>query len=148
MGEGEGYLPYVFEQAHSVNAALSYRFAFATVGAVAHFNTGRPESGQFGYRTQRPGTDADGNEEWMPVGRDAVDRLPAFFRLDLRASRSWVFENFVLDAYLDVFNVTARSEAISYEYGYEAPPGQPVALKKKRVGFPVILPTLGVKGSF
>ncbi|RKH33678.1 TonB-dependent receptor, partial [Corallococcus sicarius] len=148
LGQGEGYLPYVFEQAHSVNAALSYRFAFATVGAVAHFNTGRPESGQFGYRTQRPGTDADGNEEWMPVGRDAVDRLPAFFRLDLRASRSWVFENFVLDAYLDVFNVTARSEAISYEYGYEAPPGQPVALKKKTVGFPVILPTLGVKGSF
>ena len=148
LGQGEGYLPYVFEQAHSVNAALSYRFAFATVGAVAHFNTGRPESGQFGYRTQRPGTDADGNEEWMPVGRDAVDRLPAFFRLDLRASRSWVFENFVLDAYLDVFNVTARSEAISYEYGYEAPPGQPVALKKKKVGFPVILPTLGVKGSF
>ncbi|WP_240359250.1 TonB-dependent receptor domain-containing protein [Pyxidicoccus trucidator] len=148
LEQAEGYLPYVFEQAHSVNAALSYRFAFATVGAVAHFNTGRPESGQFGYRTRRPGNDAEGNEEWMPVDRESVDRLPAFFRLDVRASHSWVFDRFVLDAYLDVFNITARSEVVSYEYGYEAPPGQPVGLKKSKIGLPVILPTLGVKGTF
>ncbi|WP_163990979.1 TonB-dependent receptor [Pyxidicoccus caerfyrddinensis] len=144
LGQAEGYLPYVFEQAHSVNAALSYRFAFATVGAVAHFNTGRPESGQFGYRTRREGTDAEGNPEWMPVDRGSVDRMPGFFRLDVRASRSWVFDRFVLEAYLDVFNITARKEVLSFEYGY----GKPSGLKKTQVGVPVILPTLGVKGSF
>ncbi|NMO17074.1 TonB-dependent receptor [Pyxidicoccus fallax] len=148
LGQAEGYLPYVFEQAHSVNAALSYRFDFVTLGAVAHFNTGRPESGQFGYRTRREGTNADGEAEWMPVDRGSVDRLPPFFRLDVRASHSWVFENFVLDAYLDVFNVTARSEVLAFEYGYGAPPGQPVRPKKTKVGFPVILPTLGAKGTF
>jgi TonB family protein len=148
VGQAEGYLPYAFEQAHSVNAALSYRFAFATVGAVAHFNTGRPETGQFGYRTRREGTDAEGNPEWLPVSRDEVNRLPPFFRLDVRASRSWVFERFVLEAYLDVFNVTARSEVLSYEYGMGAPPGQPVRLKKTKVGVPVVLPALGVKGTF
>jgi TonB dependent receptor-like, beta-barrel/TonB-dependent Receptor Plug Domain len=144
LGPAEGYLPFVFEQAHSVNAALSYRFSFATLGAVAHFNTGRPESGQFGYRTRREGVDADGNPEWMPVDRGSVGRLPGFFRLDVRASQSWVFDRFVLEAYLDVFNVTARKEVLSYEYGY----GKPTGLKKTTVGVPVILPTLGVKGSF
>ncbi|MBZ4422672.1 TonB-dependent receptor domain-containing protein [Myxococcus sp. RHSTA-1-4] len=148
LGQAEGYLPYAFEQAHSVNAALSYRFDFVTLGAVAHFNTGRPESGQFGYRTRREGTTADGEAEWMPVSRDAVDRLPPFFRLDVRASRSWVFDSFVLDAYLDVFNVTARSEVLTHEYGYGTPPDAPSGLKKSRIGVPVILPTLGVKGTF
>ena len=148
LEQAEGYLPYVFEQAHSVNAALSYRFSFATLGAVAHFNTGRPESGQFGYRTRREGVDSRGEPEWLPVSRDAVGRLPGFFRLDVRASRSWVLDRFILEAYLDVFNITARSEVVSYEYGFGAPAGQPPKLTKKKIAVPVILPTLGVKGSF
>jgi len=148
LGTAEGYLPYAFEQAHSLNAALSYRFDFVTVGAVAHFNTGRPETGQFGYRTMREGVNEDGEPEWKPVGRDAVARLPPFFRLDFRASRSIVFENFMLDVYLDVFNVTARGEVLSRDYGYEGEAGQPVRLKQKNFGIPVILPTLGAKGTF
>ncbi|NTX41347.1 TonB-dependent receptor [Myxococcus sp. CA033] len=148
LGMAEGYLPYAFEQAHSVNAALSYRFDFVTVGAVAHFNTGRPETGQFGYRTMREGLGEDGEPEWKPVSRDAVDRLPSFFRVDFRASRSLVFDNFMLDVYLDVFNVSARSEVLTRDYGYEEDAGEPVGLKRKSLGIPVILPTLGVKGTF
>ncbi|MFP2923964.1 hypothetical protein ACLESO_01855 [Pyxidicoccus sp. 3LG] len=148
LGQAEGYLPYVFEQAHSANAALSYRFEFATVGAVAHFNTGRPESGQFGYRTMRPGTNANGETDWVPVGRDAVDRLPTFFRLDFRASRTLVFDKFLLDIYLDVFNVTARREVLYQEYDYGASDDLPKGLKKSGFGVPVVLPTLGAKGTF
>ncbi|MBZ4413167.1 TonB-dependent receptor [Myxococcus sp. XM-1-1-1] len=148
LGMAEGYLPYTFEQAHSINAALSYRFDFVTLGAVAHFNTGRPETGQFGYRTMREGVGADGEPEWKPVGRGAVDRLPSFFRLDFRASRTLVFDSFLLDVYLDVFNVTARSEVLTRDYGYEGEDGQPVRLKRKDFGIPVILPTLGAKGTF
>ncbi|MCP3142947.1 TonB-dependent receptor domain-containing protein [Pyxidicoccus xibeiensis] len=148
LGPAEGLLPYTFEQAHSANAALSYRFEFVTVGAVAHFNTGRPESGQFGYRTMRPGTNAEGQTDWVPVSRDAVDRLPSFFRLDLRASRSLVFENFLLDVYLDVFNVTARREVLYQDYEYGTSSGLPKGLKKTGFGLPVVLPTLGAKGTF
>ncbi|WP_426755917.1 TonB-dependent receptor domain-containing protein [Myxococcus sp. Y35] len=149
VGQAEGYLPYAFEQAHTVKAALSYRFPFVTVGAVAHFNTGRPESGQFGYRTMQPGIAEDGTPEWRPVSRDAVGRLPPFFRLDVRASHSWAFDNFVLDVYLDVFNVTARSEVITREFGFQqASTGATHRLRVKNIGVPVILPTLGAKGTF
>ncbi|WNZ62102.1 TonB-dependent receptor [Myxococcus sp. MxC21-1] len=149
VGQAEGYLPYAFEQAHTFKAALSYRFPFVTVGAVAHFNTGRPESGQFGYRTMQPGTTENGTPEWRPVSRDAVGRLPPFFRLDVRASHSWAFNNFVLDVYLDVFNVTARSEVISRKYGFEeASTGAIDKLRVSTIGVPVILPTLGAKGTF
>ncbi|WAM26336.1 hypothetical protein [Myxococcus sp. NMCA1] len=149
VGQAEGYLPYAFEQAHTFKAALSYRFPFVTVGAVAHFNTGRPESGQFGYRTMQPGTTEDGTPEWRPVSRDAVGRLPPFFRLDVRASHSWAFNNFVLDVYLDVFNVTARSEVISRKYGFEeASTGAIDKLRVSTIDVPVILPTLGAKGTF
>ncbi|AKQ70310.1 TonB family protein / TonB-dependent receptor [Myxococcus hansupus] len=149
LGQAEGYLPYVFEQAHTVKAALSYRFPYVTVGAVANFNTGRPESGQFGYRTMRPGTTDDGTPEWRPVSRDAVDRLPPFFRLDVRASHTWALENFVLDVYLDVFNVTARTEVISRKFGFEeTSTGAVDTLRVSTLGVPVILPTLGAKGTF
>src|SRR5262249_22537173 len=54
VGQGEGYLPFAFEQLHVFNAALSHKFdGNFTIGGVLHFNTGRPESGQLSSRTQR-----------------------------------------------------------------------------------------------
>jgi hypothetical protein len=117
---------------------------------VAHFNTGRPESGHFGERTKREGVDASGAPQWFPVDADAVGRLPPFFRLDLRASRSWVFDRYVLEGYVDIFNISARSETLSVSYTFDGQYfGQgPRPLKRNRMGVPVVLPSIGLKGSF
>ena len=146
VSKAEAELPYVFDQTHVLNLVLSYKFANnITVGGVAHFNTGRPESGNLTSRTQVPGTDAgDGRARWVRVDRDRVDRLPPFFRFDFRVSKAWAFETFSLEAYLDMLNVTLSQEVVAYNYlgGYGTP------LKKEASGVPIALPILGLKGRY
>lgn len=141
----EGTLPFAFEQAHVVNAALSYKFGNNwTVGTVVHFNTGRPESGEITTLTQRLVTTPEGRQEWVRQDRDKAEQLDAFFRVDLRVAKSWAMEDFTLDAYLDVLNVSARQEVIAYEYGFDRQ-GQ---AERKPMSLPIILPLLGVKGTY
>jgi len=68
-------------------------------------------------------------------------RLPAFAQLDVRIDKVWVFDNWSLDLYLDVQNVTStRSvEGTSYSYNY--------AQKAQFEGLPIV-PILGVKGTW
>ncbi|MCE9671660.1 TonB-dependent receptor [Myxococcus stipitatus] len=141
----EGTLPFAFEQAHVVNAALSYKLGNNwTVGTVVHFNTGRPESGEITTLTQRLVTDEEGRQHWVRQGRDQAERLDAFFRVDLRVAKSWALEDFTLDASLDILNVSAQQEVFAYDYGFDMR-GQP---ERKPASLPIILPMLGVKGTY
>lgn len=136
-------LPIAFDQTHSLNATLGYQFTRGwKLGATFHLNTGRPESGEFGSRTSRvvenPQT---GEQRWSPVPLNEVGRLPAFARLDVRASKTITFSTFSAELYLDVMNVLVRPEVHSYDYTYGME-GEPV---KYEFGIPAVLPTLGVK---
>lgn len=145
VGTEEGTLPFAFEQAHVINAALSYKFGNNwTVGTVVHFNTGRPESGEITTLTQRLVTTPEGRQEWVRQDRDKAEQLDAFFRVDLRVAKSWAMEDFTLDAYLDILNVSARQEVLAYEYGFDRQ-GQP---ERKPMSLPIILPLLGLKGTY
>ncbi|WP_237078959.1 TonB family protein [Myxococcus xanthus] len=145
VGEAEADLPFAFDQTHILNLVLSYKFANnITLGGVLHFNTGRPEYGTLGTQTHRPGEDASGRPAWVKVDRDRVDRLPAFLRFDVRLSKSWVYDTFSLEAYLDMLNVTLRRETLGFEYEG----GNGFALRKDAVGLPIALPILGVKGRY
>ncbi|WP_164014515.1 TonB-dependent receptor domain-containing protein [Pyxidicoccus trucidator] len=142
MAEGE--LAFAFEQAHVFNAALSYKFGNNwTLGTVLHFNTGRPESGEISSVTQREARSSDNYNVWVREDADRVERLAPFFRVDFRASKSWAFEDFTLDAYLDVLNLSLQQEVFAYEYTRRA--GK---LKREAMGLPVIVPLLGMKGSY
>jgi hypothetical protein len=116
---------------------------------VLHFNTGRPETG-LGNQTQREGIRRypDGRQfnDWIPVDRDQVDRLPAFFRFDVRLAKAWAYETFALEAYLDMLNVSISKEVVGYDYTSTGLPGAP--LIKKPIGLPVVLPIMGVKGRY
>lgn len=143
-------LPFVFDQTHILNLVVSYKFANnVTLGGVLHFNTGRPEAG-LGGQTQRAGIRRypDGVErlDWIPVDRDQVDRLPAFFRFDVRLAKAWAYETFALEAYLDMLNVSISKEVVGYDYSSVGPPGTP--LIKEPIGLPVVLPILGIKGRY
>ncbi|WP_434384498.1 TonB family protein [Melittangium boletus] len=151
VGEAQAYLPYVFDQTHVANLVLNYKFANnITLGGVLHFNTGRPESGHLTSRTLVEGTDRDGLPRWRRVDLDQVDRLPAFFRFDVRLAKAWAYETFSLELYLDMLNVTINRETVSFDYAYGyTPSGVPTGqLTKTAVGLPIALPILGLKGRY
>ncbi|MDP1823649.1 MAG: TonB-dependent receptor [Archangium sp.] len=139
-------VPFAFDQTHSLNLVLGYQLPKGfKVSAAFHLNTGRPESGEFSSRTQRLVDDsATGRQLWSLVPLNEVDRLPAFGRLDIRASKTISFNNFTLEIYLDVFNVLVRSEVYGFTYGYGTM-DDPNVPTKRADGAPIILPTLGVK---
>ncbi|NMO16610.1 TonB-dependent receptor [Pyxidicoccus fallax] len=139
----DGTLPFAFEQAHVFNAALSYKFDTWTFGTVVHFNTGRPESGQVSSQTHRLVTDDHGRTKWVRQDEDRVERLGSFFRVDFRASKSWAMEDFTLDAYFDVLNISAQQETFAYDYLLEES-----GARRKPLRLPVILPMFGLKGTY
>ncbi|MFY0567489.1 TonB-dependent receptor domain-containing protein [Archangium lansingense] len=140
----QGTLPFAFEQAHVVNAAISYKFGNNwTVGTVLHFNTGRPETGQITSLTQRSITGSDGQSAWVRQDLDRADRLAPYFRVDLRVAKSWAMKDFTLDAYLDILNASLQQEVVAYEYirGLDG-------LERKPMTLPIILPLVGLKGTY
>ncbi|MFP2896028.1 TonB-dependent receptor domain-containing protein [Corallococcus sp. 4LFB] len=147
ISEDSADLPFAFDQTHILNLVVSHKFSNnITLGGVLHFNTGRPEYGTLGSQTHREGTDSDGRPAWVQVDRDAVDRLPPFFRFDLRVSKAWAYDTFSLESYLDMLNVTLNTETLGFDYvggGYNRQP-----LTKSAVGLPIALPIIGVKGRY
>ncbi len=136
-------VPFAFDQAHSLNLVLGYQLPKGfKVSASFHLNTGRPESGEFSSRTSRLVSDAaTGRQLWSLVPLNQVDRLPAFARLDFRASKTIAFNTFNVEIYLDVFNILVRPEVYGFTYAYD----DAMNPTKTQLGAPIILPTLGVK---
>lgn len=147
VSEGAGYLPYAFDQTHVLNVVLSYQLPRGfTVGGAFHFNTGRPESGVMTSSTLAPGS-ISGRPVWVAVPRDEAERLPPFFRFDLRVSKVFVFDAFTVVTYLDVLNVSFQTEVLAFSYtGGLYRGGGPLA--RSPVGLPIVLPVLGIKGAY
>ena len=151
VGMTSGYVPFAFDETHIANATLSYRFPHGwSAGFVLHFNSGRPESGVLGSYTQVPGVNRSGQLAWVPVQLDKIDRLPPFFRLDLRASKTFTLDQFSLELYLDFLNATFSWETLGYQYS-QAPsggPGSAYDLVKTPTAIPIIVPMLGLKATY
>ncbi len=140
-------LPFAFDQTHTLNLTLGYVLPKGyRVSASFHLNSGRPESGEFSSRTSRvvenPQT---GAQSWAEVPLNQVDRLPAYARLDVRASKTITFSNFSAELYLDILNTLGIPEVYGFRYGFDQwPTGQSVPMKEP-FSLPIVLPTLGVK---
>lgn len=153
IGWAEKMLPAPFDQTHNLNAAFSLKLpANYTLGAVFHFNTGRPESGQLTSRTAVASTDVEGRPFWRSVDRDQITRLPSHLRVDVRAAKKWIFDDFELEAYLDLQNASVSWEVLGYYYSVEPldryQPESPVVAKKTPLALPVVLPMLGLKATY
>ena len=68
-------------------------------------------------------------------------RVDAFHQLDIRIDKRWVYESWMLNAYLDVQNVYSHSNASSVEYNYD------YSKKVPQSGLPIV-PVLGLRGEF
>jgi hypothetical protein len=114
--------PSDWDQRHVVNLVLGYRWRGFTFGGRAHYNSGRPVLV----------SDAAG---------ETYQRLPAFYQIDLRADRRFLFDKFAVDGYFEVVNATLSRQV----FGLVQPmPGSPPT----EDGYRIVLPSLGVHAEF
>nr|MBA3542197.1 TonB-dependent receptor [Deltaproteobacteria bacterium] len=133
----ERALPTAFAQPHVLNAVVSFKpGAGFELGARYQLSSGRPDTPIIGSTYEAD----EGDYQSLPGARRSV-RTPLYSRLDVRAARQWLFQNWSLEAYLDIINVTYADNVEAFQYDYRFRERAPVT------GFP-ILPTLGVKGTW
>jgi TonB family protein len=85
--------------------------------------------------------DADA-DSYSPISAPVNSaRLDAFHQLDIRIDKRWVYESWMLNAYLDIQNVYSRRNVSSMEYNYDYSKEVPES------GLPII-PVLGLRGEF
>jgi outer membrane receptor protein involved in Fe transport len=81
-------------------------------------------------------------DRYEPIyGRVNSARDPLFHQLDLRVDKRWIFEAWMLTAYLDIQNVYGHENAEGLVYNYDYSKSDP------QRGLP-ILPILGVRAEF
>jgi hypothetical protein len=81
--------------------------------------------------------------EYQPVyGAKYTSRVPMFYQLDVRLDKRWIFDGWMLNAYLDIQNISNHTnvENTSYNADYTQ--------SKSQGGLLPIYPILGVRGEF
>jgi len=134
---GDQWRPFQYDQTHVLTAILSYKLGAGwEVGGRLRFASGNP------YTPVVGAVKDDNTDTFVPIyGAPGSGRLPNFLQLDVRVDKTWVFNTWSLDVYLDVQNATnSRAvEGITYSFNY--------AQRVYFVGLPII-PVLGVKAVF
>lgn len=125
-----------FDQTHNLNIIGAKNLDRWTFSGRFRFVTGNPY-------TPVTGASYDSNNDvYIPErGKIYSERFESFKQIDIRIDRRFIFDTWILTAYLDVQNVlnASNSQNVSYSYDYSQ--------KKKIRGLP-ILPTVGLKGEF
>jgi hypothetical protein len=126
-----------FDQPHTLNAVASWKPGGGwELGARFRLTSGRPET-----PVNDATFDADAGEYDSVRGDQRSQRTPSFHQLDLRAERSWLFNNWSIGLYLDIQNVYNHQnvEATRYDYRFR---------QSAQVNSVPFLPTLGVRGQW
>lgn len=126
-----------FDQSHVLTAIASYKLGAGwEIGGRFRFATGNPRTPVVGAVKD------DLTDTYVPVyGPVNSYRLPDFAQLDVRVDKIWVFDNWSLDLYLDIQNVTSTrsTEGTTYNYNYSQ--------SARFEGLPIV-PILGIKGTW
>jgi len=125
--------PSDWDQRHILNLLASYHLKRRTsVGVRFHYNSGRPF----------PIPTATGGAEYQ--------RLPAFYQLDLRADKRWLFDRWLLDVYIEFGNATLTRNVtnltVSNPNTLMGPMGNQRTINE--VGFRLLLPSIGIHAEF
>jgi TonB family protein len=131
------YRLFDFDQTHILTVLGSYTLPRNwQVGGRFRFVTGDPTTPVVGavFNASR--------DQYDPVyGRVNSSRIEAFHQLDLRVDKRWVYQSWMLDAYLDIQNIYNRANPEGQTYNYNFRQSQ------VQQGLP-ILPILGVRADF
>jgi TonB family protein len=135
--EGEGLMPTGFDQTHVANLVTSWRAGAGwELGIRWRMATGRPDTPIVDATY-----DADSGGYADVEGERRSVRMPFFNQLDARVEKTWLFDTWMLGAYIDVQNVLDAENVEAYEYDYRFRETAPVT------GVP-IFPTIGIRGQW
>ncbi len=83
----------------------------------AQVNSGRPYTAITGRYREDP---SDPTSRWIAeYGKHNAERLPTYYKVDLRIGREILFRESKLTFYLDLQNVTFAKNIVEYDYGNE-----------------------------
>ncbi len=137
----EPYRFYSFDQTHVATFVASYTPAPTwEIGAKWQYRTGNPYT---------PIVDAtlgidprNGKFIWIPIyGETNSDRLPPYHKLDLRVSKTFNYDSWQMNVYLELLNAYNRQNLLQYSYSTDYKHKSPVNQ------FPII-PYLGLSADF
>jgi outer membrane receptor for ferrienterochelin and colicin len=126
-----------YDQTHILTAVGMWRFGHNwQLGTRFRLISGNPSTPVTGAVL-----DMDAGDYKPTYGPKYSARNPMFAQWDLRIDKKWVFDSFLLNAYLDVQNVTNRAnvEAPDYNFDYR---------KTKTTTALPIYPILGLRAEF
>jgi len=132
------WVPSYLDQRYNLLGVVSYKLPRDfEIGARVRVTDGNPKTPLAGSVY-----DSDG-DLYLPLPSSATrsQRRPTFFQLDVRVDKRWTFEKWILDAYLDVQNVTNRYNEEGDNTNYDFTKSQPL------VGLP-IFPSFGLRGDY
>jgi hypothetical protein len=113
------FAPSDWDQRHILNLLAAVRLGRGySVGGRFHYNTGRP----------------------YPIDGEYV-RLPAFWQIDLRADKRFVFDRSTWDIYLELGNATFNRQVTAYGAVLDANASSRLY---QPVGFRIVLPSMRV----
>jgi TonB family protein len=138
---GQAFRPFQYDQTHVFTLVAGYHLPWdVDIGIRLRYATGNPETPLFASGMTI--YDADRDTYFPRPAAAFSSRLPDFFQLDARIDKRFVFKTWIFAVYIDVTNVTNRSNVEGYAYSYDYA-GRRAAV----TGLP-ILPSLGLRASF
>lgn len=137
-------VPRPFDQRHAVNVDLDFRLGAAwTLNCAFRYHSGWPTTP---IDLAEEIDDDDGETSFVPVlGPLYSERLPAYHRLDLRATRRWQLTAGELSFYVDIQNVYDRQNLAGFDIEIDDEDG---LLVKEEEPWAGILPSVGVSFRF
>jgi hypothetical protein len=133
-------LPFKADQPYVINLVYSRKLSNAwTVGGAWRYQTGSPYTPVIDTKVVDAGTDY---ERTRPIYGDInSERLPEFHQLDIRIDRDWIYDDWKLGMYWDIYNVYFRDNITGYAYNPDY---------SEKTGVPAVTMPLsfGVKAEF
>jgi hypothetical protein len=129
--------PFTFDQTHILTVIGSYKITPKwQLGARVLYSSGNMSTPVIGAIFN-----SDTNRYTPIAGATNAFRTPAYFQLDVRLDRRFIFDTWTLDLYVDVQNITNRANVEGFNYNFNYTQRESIS------GLPII-PSLGVRGEF
>ncbi len=136
-GENSGEYDFEFDSPHIFNFMSTYKLGkWWDFSLTCRYSTGLP------YTPYDLATRYQADGKWYcELGERNSQRLPDYFRIDLRVDRRFILSNFNLSAFIEIWNLTNHENVINYEYSDDF-------LTKEKVVLFSIMPMIGLSFEF
>jgi len=126
-----------YDSPNMANLMATYKFGdWWDFSLSCRYSTGLP------YTPYDISTRYQIDENWYcEKGEKNSDRLPDYFRIDVRVDRRFVFRNYNITTFAEIWNLTNHENVISYDYSVDFLTKEPVILFS-------IMPMIGVSIEF